>query len=72
VLSTVGVCVGRDEDALKIMRDRRGGDRAKLERVVTENEVGLGIAAAELGLTFALMWWTFAFRSRLQVTMTAL
>ena len=66
VLATVGVCVERDEDTLSTVANG-GNDRKKVERVVTENEVGLGIAAGELGLAFLSLWGVSAFRGRLQV-----
>jgi hypothetical protein len=69
VLATVGVCVGKDAaDARKAIQNRtRAVDRAKIGRVVAENETGLAIAAADLGLMFACLWWTAALRASIQV-----
>ena len=67
VLSTVGLCVSRDEDARKIIHDRQGADREKVAAVIEENELGLELMTANLAYMFLSLWWTFASRGRLQV-----
>jgi hypothetical protein len=70
VLATVGVCVGKDEDHMATVHRRSRSNPEVVGLIVSENEVGLGVAAADLSLMFICLWWTSAVRARLQVGLT--
>ena len=73
VLSTVGVCVGIDETGQPIPAMSQNSmtlsmERTKVKTVIRENEIGLFLAAADLGLLYVANNSIFALRNRLQVS----
>ncbi|KAI9818137.1 MAG: hypothetical protein M1827_000762 [Pycnora praestabilis] len=72
VLATVGVCVGVRPDK-KLLDGSPGVDtltkpeKAKVESVMKENEIGLFLAAADSSLFFLGLWGARGLRNRLQV-----
>lgn len=70
VLATVGVCVGVDAHGQKITINDRGRpsfDRAKIDSITTENEIGLVLDSADMMLVSLARMFTVGFRQRLQV-----
>lgn len=71
VLATVGVCVGINTDGQKISMNDRGRptfDRARLDAIVRENELGLLVDSADMALLSLANMSTAGFRHRLQVS----
>lgn len=71
VLATVGVCVGINTDGHKISMNDRGRptfDRAKLDAIVRENELGLLVDSADMALLSLASMSTAGLRHRLQVS----
>ncbi|KAH0556484.1 hypothetical protein GP486_005617 [Trichoglossum hirsutum] len=66
VLATVGVCYGIAADRGSAL-SRSKSERDNLESVMRENEVGLFIGAADLGVLFLGNWWLDGIRHRVQV-----
>ena len=66
VLATVGVCYGIAAGD-KASHSREKPERDHLELVMRENEVGLFIGAADLGVLFLANWWLDGIRHRVQV-----
>jgi hypothetical protein len=67
VLATVGVCYGIAAGDKGSTLNRAKSERDKLESVMRENEVGLFIGAADLGVLFLGNWWLDGIRHRIQV-----
>lgn len=73
VLATVGVCVGLDENGTAVrpevhQKESDINNRIKVESVMRENEVGLLLVAADIGLFFVGTFWVLGLRQRLQVS----
>lgn len=70
ILATVGVCVGVDADGQKITindRSRPSFNRAKIDSITTENEIGLVLDSADMMLVSLARMFTIGIRQRLQV-----
>ena len=67
VLATVGVCYGIAAGDKASAHNRAKSERDRLESVMRENEVGLFIGAADLGVLFLANWWLDGIRHRIQV-----
>ncbi|KAI9766517.1 MAG: hypothetical protein M1840_006474 [Geoglossum simile] len=70
VLATVGVCYGIAAGDKASAHNRTKSERGRLESVMRENEVGLFIGAADLGVLFLANWWLDGIRHRVQVFKT--
>ncbi|KAI9781391.1 MAG: hypothetical protein M1839_005985 [Geoglossum umbratile] len=70
VLATVGVCYGIATGDKGSAHNRAKSERDRLESVMRENEVGLFIGAADLGVLFLANWWLDGIRHRIQVFKT--
>lgn len=70
VLATVGVCVGVDADGQKRTineRSKPSFDRALIDSITTENEIGLVVDSADMILVSLANMSTIGLRQRLQV-----
>lgn len=59
--------VSKDDD--KKLKYQKKNDKQKIDAVVSENEYGLALAALDLGLMFATLWWLVSLRARIQVSL---
>lgn len=67
------MCVGVDENGTAVrpevhQKASDNNDRLKVESVMRENEVGLLLVAADIGLFFVGTLWGLGLRQRLEVS----